>query len=80
MPTLSLSYSVKAVGINQDIFGHQEFCQSVKKISADKFAHIMGRMIEESTAIRTHLAAKIPEIQSRALSAGRILWELLKYD
>lgn len=73
VPTLSLSYSVKAIGINQDIFGHQEFCQSVKTIEPPQFAQIMGRMVEDGDGIRAHLDARIPEIQERARSAGRIL-------
>jgi len=33
VPTLSLSYSVKAVGINQDIFGHQGFVIRLRQYS-----------------------------------------------
>lgn len=73
VPTLSLSYSVKAIGINQDIFGHQKFCQSVKTIEPEHFAQIMGQIVDEGDAIRAHLNVKIPEIQERACSAGRIL-------
>ena len=75
VPTLSLSYSVKAIGINQDIFGHQEFCHSVKTIEPEQFAQIMGRMIDENAAIRAQLVQTIPQMQARARSAGRILKE-----
>lgn len=78
VPTLSLSYSVKAVGINQDIFGHQEFCHSVKTIEPEQFAGIMGRMIDENAAIRAELDQTIPEMQTRARSAGRILKEKIE--
>lgn len=77
VPTLSLSYSVKAVGINQDTFGHQEFCHSVKTIEPGQFADIMGRMIDDNAAIRSQLDARIPELQERARSAGRILQETI---
>lgn len=75
VPTLSLSYSVKAIGINQDIFGHQEFCHSVKTIEPEQFAQIMGRMIDENAAIRAGLDQTVPEMQARARSAGRLLKE-----
>jgi colanic acid/amylovoran biosynthesis protein len=28
VPTLSFAYSLKAVGINRDIFGHESYCLS----------------------------------------------------
>jgi len=78
VPTLSLSYSVKAIGINQDTFGHQEFCLPVKTISVEQFADIMRRMVDEGAAIRTHLNGKIPEIQARSRLAGQILKEQIE--
>lgn len=75
VPTLSLSYSVKAIGINQDVFDHQDFCVSVKTIDAEQFAAIVHRMIEDGPAIRAHLNARIPEIKQRSLSAGALLKE-----
>lgn len=77
VPTLSLSYSVKAVGINQDIFGHQEFCHSVKTIEPEQFAEIMARLIDENAAIRAALDKTIPEIRHRAQSAGWLLKDLI---
>lgn len=75
VPTLSLSYSIKAIGLNKDIFGHQHFCQPVRTITPVQFADIMERMVTDGAAIRGHLDVKIPEIQERAKMAGRILRE-----
>lgn len=77
-PTLSLSYSVKAVGINQDIFGHQDFCKSVKTIAVQDFADTMGAMLDDADGIRAGLEAKIPMIKARARSAGPLLADILK--
>lgn len=77
VPTLSLGYSMKATGINQDIFGHQRFCQSVKTITPEQFGQIMGDMIREDASIRSHLDKTIPEIQERARLAGSILCQLI---
>lgn len=76
-PTLSLSYSVKAVGINQDIFGHQRFCKSVKTITVEEFADSIHSMVEDADDIRAVLEAKIPEIKARARSAGPLLTQVL---
>ena len=73
VPTLSLSYSVKAIGINQDIFGHQEFCQSVKTIEPEQLATIMAQLVDDGAGVRQFLDDKIPEVQDRSRSAGRIL-------
>ncbi|WP_172297273.1 polysaccharide pyruvyl transferase family protein [Pseudoruegeria sp. HB172150] len=73
VPTLSLSYSVKSIGINKDIFGHQEFCHSVKTITPDQFAEVIAQMIDDAAAIRAYLDEKIPGIQARARSAGTFL-------
>lgn len=77
-PTLSLSYSVKAVGINQDIFGHQEFCKSVKSISVEEFAATMAAMVADAGSIRAELEATMPNVKARAGSAGPLLAEILE--
>lgn len=73
VPTLSLSYSVKAIGINQDTFGHQDFCRSVKSISPDQFATIVARLVDDGDAIRSDLESRLPELRASAYSAGHIL-------
>lgn len=73
VPTVSLSYSVKAQGINEDIFKHLDFCLPVKTVTPEQFAEAMVRLIDEGPAIRAHLNWRIPELQTRALQAGQIL-------
>lgn len=77
VPTLSLSYSVKAVGINQDIFGHQEFCKSVKTIAVDDFAGTLASMLDNESGIREGLSARIPGVKACARSAGTLLADFL---
>ena len=78
VPTLSLSYSVKAVGINQDIFGHQRYCHSVKSITPKQFAELLKQLVEDQSAIRSILDVKIPEIKERAFLAGTLLADRLR--
>ncbi len=77
-PTLSLSYSVKAIGINQDVFGHQDFCKSVKTISVDEFAETMSSMLKNADGIRAGLETTIPQTKARAQSAGALLAQVLE--
>lgn len=76
VPTLSLGYSIKAVGINQDIFGHQDFCQAVRQVTAADVARILSDMLRDGDAIRTTLAARLPEIRNRARQAGKVLRQI----
>lgn len=78
VPTLSISYSIKAVGINQDIYGTQEFCLPVSTITADHFAQSIAGMLAKEGNIRTFLAAKIPEVRNRAQTAGAILARIME--
>ena len=75
VPTLSLSYSVKAIGINEDVYDHLDFCQSVKTITPDRFADSMVRLLDEGATIRAHLDVRIPELQKGARAAGQIMMD-----
>lgn len=77
VPTLSLGYSIKAIGINQDIFGHQEFCKSVKTLSVDEFSSQMAALVAEADSIRSFLERKIPIVKNTAQSAGEHLKAIL---
>jgi polysaccharide pyruvyl transferase WcaK-like protein len=79
VPTLSLSYSVKALGLNEDLFGHREFCQSVFELTPDHLIAGLSRLLKEETEIRAHLDAVVPNAKKRALSAGRLLRDVIDW-
>jgi polysaccharide pyruvyl transferase WcaK-like protein len=70
IPTLSFGYSIKAQGINRDIFGHTNYCMGPTDLDAEGVTSRITSMLDESAAIRNDLAEKIPGVQSAALSAG----------
>lgn len=83
VPTLVVGYSVKAVGIAQDLFGSQEHyvlpVQSLKD-PQDLVCEFQWLM-EQENSIREHLQKKIPDYQEQALRTGEeinYLWEELK--
>ncbi len=77
VPTLSFAYSIKAQGINRDIFGHTGYCLEPGDLDARAVASRVASMLDESAAIRNDLAEKIPAVQRAALSAGMGLKHLV---
>ena len=45
VPTVSLGYSVKARGINRDLFGHDDFVLDVRSITPDSVADITHNVL-----------------------------------
>ncbi|MCE5199499.1 MAG: polysaccharide pyruvyl transferase family protein [Armatimonadota bacterium] len=77
VPTLSIAYSTKAKGINQDIFGSQEYCIDMHDIRPETIVAKIGMLIERGEGIKEHLTQRLPDIGSRALLAGSILREII---
>jgi len=76
VPTLSLAYSRKARGLNQDIFGSQEFCLQPLEITPATIAERIADLRARSGAIVKHLTDALPGIRQGALEAGNILRHL----
>ena len=70
VPTLSFAYSVKAQGINRDIFGHTDYCLEPTSLNAGAVSDTIVSMLDETTAIRSNLGSRIPGVQKMAMSAG----------
>lgn len=77
VPTLSFGYSVKAKGINQDIYGSQDQCLDVNNIEVSQIVSAVVKLVEREAELRTFLKLKIPDIKSSALSSGGTLKHLL---
>lgn len=77
VPTLSFAYSIKAQGINRDIFGHTNYCMEPTDLDAEAVASRVTSMLDDSAAIRNDLAGRLPGVQRAALSAGTGLKHLI---
>ena len=77
VPTLSLAYSVKARGLNQDIFGNLDYCLDPPELQPDMIANRTGALISEAPKISEYLARRIPGIVEKAFIAGDYLAESL---
>jgi hypothetical protein len=78
VPTLSLAYSRKARGLNQDIFGSQEFCLQPTETTPTNIAERIANLLVRSDAIAKHLTGLLPGIRERAMHSGVILRRLVE--
>lgn len=74
VPTLSFAYSIKARGINQDLFGHTDYCIEPSALNPEVISVSIAKILDDSKNIRTDLTQQhIPRAKRAALSAGIIL-------
>lgn len=78
VPTLSFAYSIKAKGINKDIFGHDNYCMNPEEINPEKVVEKIETMLENNDKIRSILKSSIPKIENEALLAGKILQKIIE--
>jgi colanic acid/amylovoran biosynthesis protein len=79
VPTLSLAYSRKARGLNQDIFANQDYCLAPLKILPAVIAERIVDLLAHRDAIREHLAKMLPGIRESAFRGGAILHRLVDH-
>jgi polysaccharide pyruvyl transferase WcaK-like protein len=77
VPTLSFAYSIKARGINQDLFGHTDYCLEPNDLDAEDVSNRITSMLDKTTAIRRDLTERLPRVQRAALNAGMELKQLI---
>lgn len=77
VPTLSIGYSAKAIGINHDIFGNTDYVLPIKEISFDNLMTKYQLMVEKKLDIIETLKKRIPEIQKKANLSGVYLQQAL---
>lgn len=76
VPTLSFAYSIKAKGINKDVFGHEDYCLNPEKLNPEIVAKKIELMLEKRKEIRSELKATIPKIENEAFLAGKTLMKI----
>jgi colanic acid/amylovoran biosynthesis protein len=78
VPTISFAYSIKAKGINRDIFGHEEYCLDPVQLTAEIITSRIDSLLSKSGEIENELKEKIPFIQKSAMNAGNYLQEIVE--
>lgn len=77
VPTVSLAYSVKAVGLNRQIFGHTDYLIGGRRMDPEAIAKLAGRLLADKERVTADLTALRPVLHQQAFQAGRYLKELL---
>jgi len=71
VPTISIAYSVKAKGINKDIFGTEEPVLQTSDLSNGSLRELLEWLFEEEKELRDILSARIPQLQEAAKQAAK---------
>jgi polysaccharide pyruvyl transferase WcaK-like protein len=77
VPTISFGYSIKAEGINRDIFGHTDFVIPSNQLNSKNTTSKFKLITECQSEIKMNLQKKIPKIQDNAFCGGEHLLEIL---
>ena len=79
VPTFTIGHSVKSKGINLDLFGHEQWIAHVSQLSsAGQLAERVQSLLEQETAVRSHLRSIIPDYANTAWRNGEFLQSLLR--
>ncbi len=77
VPTVSIGYSAKAIGINHDIFGNTDYVLPIKEVSFDNLMAKYQLMVDKKSEIVETLKKRIPEIQKKSNLNGVYLQQAL---
>lgn len=80
VPTVSIAYSVKAKGINQDLFGHLGYVLDTPTVSFQTLVEALQRLEREEDAIRTQLDSRVPELRARAQQTAELVAQVVRPD
>ncbi|OYW63624.1 MAG: hypothetical protein B7Z32_11105 [Hydrogenophilales bacterium 12-64-13] len=66
VPTISIAYSIKAKGINHDLFGDTRYVLETPLVSSATLAQSLSLLQQDEANIRALLADRLPEWRDRA--------------
>ncbi len=78
VPTTSIAYSIKAKGLNQDLFDTLDYVLETPSVSKATLWTHFSRLIEREAEIKQLLAERLPKWQENSLSSARLLAETLR--
>src|SRR5690606_24264463 len=70
VPTISIAYSVKARGINRDIFGDEWMVVPTPQLSCASLTTAFDQLVEREEEVRARLNVAIQKLQERGISAA----------
>lgn len=73
VPTISIAYSIKAQGINDDVFGHHRYVLPTPDVSKASLLTCLKQLEQEHDVIKAHLNEAKPRLQHAARESVRLL-------
>lgn len=70
VPTISIAYSVKARGINRDLFGHEDVVLPTREVSRARLLGALDLLVAREEEFRALLAERLPAWRDRAREAA----------
>lgn len=77
IPTVSIDYSVKAKGINKDLFGNEAAVLPTPEVSKKTLQTAFEWLLREEVDLKDTLAIRIPELQKSAILATASMKEII---
>lgn len=77
IPTLTFGYSIKAHGINRDLYGNDDYCLEADQCEANPVIERLTDLFENHAQKRAELCARLEAVQARALLNGAYLQRVL---
>jgi polysaccharide pyruvyl transferase WcaK-like protein len=78
VPTVSIAYSIKAKGLNRDLFGNERLVLETPAVSQRTLSEYLAKVQSEDGQLRGFLAQRIPEWRQRATGSALRLAEALR--
>lgn len=78
VPTISIAYSVKALGLNQDLFDSHDYVLATPKVERAALWASYSLLAQREHAIRAHLASRIPTWRINAGKSADVLASVLR--
>lgn len=79
VPTLSIAYSIKALGINRDLFNHEQYVLDTRKLDSASLGTGLATLTSDELEIRAVLAQRIADWKGRAAVGAQVLEATLSH-
>lgn len=77
VPTISIGYSRKSIGVNQDLFGHLDWLLPIDEICPELLVEKYRLLLRSKDSVKESLKTNLPLIINRAESAGDYIVSLV---
>lgn len=78
VPTTSIAYSIKAKGINKDVFGHDRYVLPTPEVARDSLSAHLKLLIDDEQLVREHLKERKPHLEEAARLSAVLLRQAMQ--